>query len=242
MRTGAVLTETRLLYFSRPLLCSHPLRYRLPRPRGMAADLAQVVQAIQALYSPSTPPSVQLTVQHSLTQLQLSPQAWALVGPLIEHPDPAVRFFAASTLGEKIARGWDELEPHDPRRVGTSRGGGDNGLSGPAKELKDSLLGWLAKSAAAAFPPASSAAADAVQGEKPVLRKLTAAATALSLRLQDRWKDWLLEVVMRVAASGARREATLEVLSTAIEQVARAELVGSKRCVPSPRDIALKRS
>ncbi|BGP33834.1 hypothetical protein JCM10296v2_005639 [Rhodotorula toruloides] len=191
----------------------------------MEADLTQVIQAIQALYNPSTAPSLQSTLQRSLTQLQHSPQAWSLVGPLIAHEDPTVRFFAASTLGEKIARGWGEVEP--VQEVGSSRGG-DEELSGPAKELKDSLLGWLAKSAVGAFPPASSAA-EAVQGEKPVLRKLTAAATALSLRLQDRWKDWLLEVVMRVAASGARREATLEVLSTAIEQVARAELVGSKR-------------
>ncbi|KAJ8292724.1 Importin-13 [Rhodotorula toruloides] len=193
--------------------------------RAMEADISQVIQAIQALYNPSTAPSLQSTLQHSLTQLQHSPQAWSLVGPLIAHEDPAVRFFAASTLEEKITRGWGEVE-HVPE-VGSLRGG-DGELSAPAKELKDSVLAWLAKSAVGAFPPAS-AAAQPVQGEKPVLRKLTAAATALSLRLQDRWKDWLLEVVMRVAASGARREATLEVLSTAIEQVARAELVGSKR-------------
>lgn len=62
------------------------------------------------------------------------------------------------------------------------------------------------------------------------MRKLAAAATALSLRVEARWPDWLLEVVMRVAAAGAGREASLEVLATAIEQVARAELVGSKRC------------
>ncbi|BGP26235.1 importin 13 [Rhodotorula toruloides] len=192
----------------------------------MDPDLTQVIQAIQALYNPTTLPSVQSNLQHSLTQLQLSPQAWSLVGPLIEHPDPAVRFFAASTLGEKISRGWGELE--GVSQVGSSRRGDEGELSEPVKELKDSLLGWLAKSAVSAFP-SSSSAVQPIQGEKPVLRKLTAAATALSLQLENRWQDWLLEVVMRAAASGARREASLEVLSTAIEQVARAELVGSRR-------------
>lgn len=73
-----------------------------------------------------------------------------------------------------------------------------------------------------------------VKGEKIVMRKLASAVTSLSLRLED-WNDWLLEVILRVSGDGrsVRREAVLEVLSIAIEQVSRAELVGAKKLVSS---------
>ncbi|GAA6017231.1 hypothetical protein JCM10207_002578 [Rhodosporidiobolus poonsookiae] len=188
----------------------------------MDPELAQVVEAIQALYSPSTPPSTQSTLQTQLQHVQAAPAAWGLVGPLITHPDPSVRFFAASTLQQKLARQWDSLPSagqHDAD---------DDALPAEVRQLKESLLAWIARSAAAAFP-SSAAQRQPEVGEKPVLRKLAAATTALSLRLLDSWSDWLLEVVMRVAGSGAAREASLEVLSVAIEEVSRAELVGSQR-------------
>ncbi|GAA5999141.1 uncharacterized protein JCM10292_001618 [Rhodotorula paludigena] len=188
----------------------------------MEGELAQVVQAIQQLYDPRSPPSLQSTLQQQLQHVQAAPAAWTLVGPLIQHTDPSVRFFAASTLQQKIARSWETLPGLD-----TAAPASGDSLSGQALALKDSLLSWLAASAAAAYPSAAGAAS--TPGEKPVLRKLAAAATSLSVRVEGQWQDWLLEVVMRIAASGAGREASLEVLSTAIEQVARAELVGSKR-------------
>ncbi|BGP18218.1 hypothetical protein JCM10213v2_006275 [Rhodosporidiobolus nylandii] len=189
----------------------------------MESELAQVVHAIQSLYSPSTPPSVQSTLQSQLQAVQLSPLAWGLVGPLIGHDDPSVRFFAAQTLQTKIGRGWESLPVSAPAAE-------EGELPAEVEQLKQSVLSWLAASAAAAYPAGQQPGRS---GEKPVLRKLAAAATALSLRLEDRWKDWLLEAVMRVAASGAGREGTLEVLSVAIEEVARAELVGSKREITS---------
>ncbi|GAA5900459.1 hypothetical protein JCM5296_001552 [Sporobolomyces johnsonii] len=173
----------------------------------MEGELAQVVQALQTLYSPLTPPAVQSTLQAQLQSVQLSPLGWALVGPLLSHPDSSVRFFAASTLQQKLSRQWDSL------------------AEGDYDGLKSSTLGWLASSAVAAYPADGGPGA---QGEKPVLRKLAAATTGLSLRLPE-WDEWLLEVVTRVAASGAGREATLEVLSIAIEQVGRAELPANKR-------------
>ncbi|TNY21281.1 armadillo-type protein [Rhodotorula diobovata] len=189
----------------------------------MEGELAQVVQAVQSLYSPSTPPSVQTALQQQLQHVQAAPAAWTIVGPLLSHPDASVRFFAASTLEHKLSRHWDSLPGLDAALA-------QDGLAGDLLGLKDSLLQWLAHSAAAAYPaPRAAARAPPVQGERPVVRKLAAAATALSLRVEARWPDWLLEVVMRVAAAGAGREASLEVLATAIEQVARAELVGSKR-------------
>ncbi|CEQ40106.1 SPOSA6832_01697 [Sporobolomyces salmonicolor] len=175
----------------------------------MEGELAQVVQALQTLYSPLTPPAVQSTLQAQLQSVQLSPLGWTLVGPLLSYPDSSVRFFAASTLQQKLSRQWDSL------------------AEGDYDGLKNSTLGWLASSAAAAYPANGG---PGTPGEKPVLRKLAAATTGLSLRL-PKWDEWLLEAVMRVAASGAGREATLEVLSIAIEQVGRAELPANKRHV-----------
>ncbi|GAA5872754.1 hypothetical protein JCM8547_006333 [Rhodosporidiobolus lusitaniae] len=191
----------------------------------MQSEVDQVVQVILTLYSPSTPSSLASQLQHHLQLVQSSLSAWSLVSPLISHPDPSVRFFAASTLQNRISRGWDTL-PVTPLQEG------EEGLPREFEELKHSLLTWLAQSAAAAFPPSPSSSSQGHQpvvGEKPVLRKLTAAATALSLRLEGQWKDWLLEVVVKVAGGGAGREASLEVLAVAIEEVSRAELVGSKR-------------
>ncbi|GAA5942346.1 hypothetical protein JCM1841_003527 [Sporobolomyces salmonicolor] len=173
----------------------------------MEGELAQVVQALQTLYSPLTPPAVQSALQAQLQSVQLSPLGWTLVGPLLSYPDSSVRFFAASTLQQKLSRQWDSL------------------AEGDYDGLKNSTLGWLASSAAAAYPANGG---PGTPGEKPVLRKLAAATTGLSLRL-PKWDEWLLEAVMRVAASGAGREATLEVLSIAIEQVGRAELPANKR-------------
>ncbi|GAA5991594.1 hypothetical protein JCM11641_004016 [Rhodosporidiobolus odoratus] len=189
----------------------------------MEEELAQVVQAIQTLYSPSTAPSVQSTLQLQLQQVQLAPAAWGLVGPLIDHEDPAVRFFAASTLQRKVSQQWDTL----PTSHSSSEDTDD--LPSNVQLLKESLLGWLSTSAASAYPAISPDPSNTRSGEKPVLRKLAAAATAISLKVEGRWKDWLLEVVMRVSAGGARREGVLEVLQVAVEEVGRAELAGSKK-------------
>lgn len=175
------------------------------------------------MYDPSTPPSVQSTLQRQLQLVQSSPSAWTIVGTLVSHPDSSVRFFGASTLQQAIARSWHSLDPNDPA---------PRTLTGPVSSLKESLLHWLATSAVVAYPaPHASASGTGTSGEKPVLRKLAAATTSLSLRLGGEWNDWLLEVIMRIAASGAAREASLEVLSTAIEEIARADFVGSQRCV-----------
>lgn len=216
---------------------------------GMEADLAQVVQVgpaplstpselTFALASSSTlstlprllqqinlvsssvckkfvaPSPSQTFLTPTQTQVQSSDAAWSIVGPLLSQPDPSVRFFAASTLQLKISRAWPTLP------------------SLHYDSLKSSLLSWLSLSAVQAYPAHGTARA----GERVVLRKLASAVTSLSLRLED-WEDWLLEVVVRVTAGdgtaggGSGREAVLEVLAVVIEQVARAELVGTKRCV-----------
>ncbi|GAA6064370.1 hypothetical protein JCM10212_004103 [Sporobolomyces blumeae] len=236
----------------------------------MEPELAEVVQAIQTLYSPTTPPSVQQTLESSLQAVQRSPRlGWTLIDPFLRHPDSSVRFFGASTLDMKLSRQWHEVE--DEMRIGSQgRGGGGGGMDDldearardkdqGYERLKEMVLGWIAASAKEAYPASTSSSSSTSSGrtgERPVLRKLASCVTTLSLKLQgDRstistrgmngtsgatssrggapgtggWDDWLLQVIMRIAASGATREATLEVLGVVIEQVARAEMTGSKR-------------
>jgi hypothetical protein len=185
---------------------------RTTLPDGHQALTSSPSQLILALYSPSTSPQDHSHLQLRLQEVQSSQAAWSIVGLLLQHDDPSVRFFAASTLQLKISRSWSTLpeSDHEP--------------------LKASLLSWLALSAAQAYP----AEGEARAGERVVMRKLASAVTSLSLRLKG-WQDWLLEVVVRVSAGDGNRksapEAVLEVLGVVIEQVARAELVGGQRCV-----------
>lgn len=162
---------------------------------------------VQGLYSSNASPQEAHAIQLRLQEVQQSPEAWGLVQPLLEHPDPSVRFFAASTLAVKVARDWATLPPdqHDA--------------------LRKSSLGWLARSAGEAYPGDGGRGRD---GERVVMRKLAGATAGLSLRL-DGWRDWLLEILMRVAGGGAGREAVLEVLEVSIETVTRADLVGATR-------------
>ncbi|GAA6015280.1 hypothetical protein JCM11491_000997 [Sporobolomyces phaffii] len=201
----------------------------------MEAELSQVVQALQTLYSPATAPSVQSTLQSQLLSVQSSPLGWSLVAPFLSHPDPAIRFFGASTLEAKLSKQYDSLSRTERR------------------QLEESLLAWLGASARNAYPAPSpqQGQSAAVSGEKPVLRKLSVAVVTYALKrfgngtnksngrrnrgedddeaAEEPWQDWLLQVVVRIAASGSTREAALEVLSTVIEQVQRAELTGTKR-------------
>ncbi|GAA5841296.1 hypothetical protein JCM3766R1_005019 [Sporobolomyces carnicolor] len=188
----------------------------------MEAEFALIVEALEALYSPSTAPSEQSRIQSQLLSVQSSPLGWSLVPPFLEHQESTVRFFGASTLESKLSKQWDELATSDQ------------------KALKDNLLGWLGNSARAAYP---SITEQGRNGEKPILRKLATAVVTYAIKRepassgkrvqsqegQEAWDNWLLETVVRVAASGSSREAVLEVLAIAIEQVQRAELTGAKR-------------
>lgn len=59
--------------------------------------------------------------------------------------------------------------------------------------------------------------------------------TGLSLRIAPKnWSDWLLETLVRLSASGCSRTGLYEVLTTVIEDVSRADLVGSRRYAHHP--------
>jgi len=171
----------------------------------------------------------QKRLQQALFAAQQSPDAWTLGGQLLSGQDPVrfsplwsrklpaltvrkdinVRFFGAHTLTVKISRDWDTL-PKDHW----------NGL-------KDAMLGWLCESARQAYPLPGS---PSVAGERIVLRKLAVAITSLSFRLvPNEWPNWLLETMLRLSASGCSRIGVYEVLTLVIEEVGRADIIGSKK-------------
>ncbi|KAJ7730125.1 hypothetical protein B0H16DRAFT_1775147 [Mycena metata] len=81
----------------------------LSLPAMSSLDVAHAIALIQAAYAPSTPSSngstaIQ-TLQSTLLAAQRTPAAWALVVPLLSHPDPNVQFFGTHTAHAKIAHG-----------------------------------------------------------------------------------------------------------------------------------------
>ncbi|KAJ7725703.1 hypothetical protein B0H16DRAFT_1593996 [Mycena metata] len=73
-------------------------------------DVAHAIALIQAAYAPASSSSASgtaiQTLQSTLLAAQRTPAAaWALVVPLLSHPDPNVQFFGAHTAHAKIARG-----------------------------------------------------------------------------------------------------------------------------------------
>ena len=68
-----------------------------------------LVQLIQLAYAPSTSqtlPGDQQRLQQELFDIQKHPEAWGLIIPFLEHPDPHVQFFGAHTAQVKIVRDW----------------------------------------------------------------------------------------------------------------------------------------
>ncbi|KAJ7017049.1 hypothetical protein C8F04DRAFT_1406335 [Mycena alexandri] len=74
-------------------------------------DVAHAIALIQAAYAPSSSTGTSSAanaiqnLQSTLLAAQRTPAAWALVVPLLSHPDPNVQFFGAHTAHAKIARG-----------------------------------------------------------------------------------------------------------------------------------------
>ena len=65
-------------------------------------------QLIQQAYTPQANLSSedQKRLQQELFGIQKRPEAWGLVVPFLNHPDPNVQFFGAHTAQVKIARDW----------------------------------------------------------------------------------------------------------------------------------------
>jgi hypothetical protein len=68
--------------------------------------LTTLLQLIQQAYSSAHAQVDQRRIQQELVEIQRRPEAWGLIVPFIEHPDPNVQFFGAHTAQVKIMRDW----------------------------------------------------------------------------------------------------------------------------------------
>jgi hypothetical protein len=73
----------------------------------LVADQVPVQLILQA-YAPTMNLSLedQKRLQGELFEVQKRPEAWGLVIPFLQHPDPNVQFFGAHTIQVKITRDW----------------------------------------------------------------------------------------------------------------------------------------
>jgi hypothetical protein len=68
--------------------------------------LTTLPQLIQQAYSSAHAQVDQRRIQQELVEIQRRPEAWGLIVPFLEHPDPNVQFFGAHTAQVKIMRDW----------------------------------------------------------------------------------------------------------------------------------------
>jgi len=78
----------------------------------MVADQTPIKLILQA-YAPAMNLTLgdQKRLQGELFEVQKRPEAWGLVIPFLQHPDPNVQFFGAHTIQVKITRDWQVFQP-----------------------------------------------------------------------------------------------------------------------------------
>ncbi|KAG8810019.1 hypothetical protein FRC18_004285, partial [Serendipita sp. 400] len=158
--------------------------------------MRQLVLRATTLISEASDPAEQQQRQEELERVVNSPDAWGLITPFLEYDsDPNVQFYGAHILGVKIARAWNTL---------------DTSIHFP---LRDSILELTGR-------------AIALQRPKMVLRRLYIAITAIALKLTTasppQWSDFLTSSLLALQSQGANKEALLEFMTIAVEEVHRA--------------------
>ncbi|KAH8827860.1 armadillo-type protein [Flagelloscypha sp. PMI_526] len=68
---------------------------------------SELIRRAQAPPTPESSPDDLRRMQHDLFEMQKRPEAWGLILPLLQSPDPTIQFFGAHTAQVKIARDWD---------------------------------------------------------------------------------------------------------------------------------------
>ncbi|KAI5120002.1 hypothetical protein M0805_008463 [Coniferiporia weirii] len=166
------------------------------------ADVEHAAILIQSAFVPGQNVEESRRMQQQLFEMQKRPEAWGLVLPLIEHPDPNVQFFGAHTAQVKIARDWDSFPQEH------------------ALPLTFILL------------EACSRVITAGKSKVTLRKFFVAIASlALKIvpGRPQRWPDWILTVVTSLSGSGARPEHILEFLEIASEEVGSSDLVSASK-------------
>ncbi|TDL27101.1 ARM repeat-containing protein [Rickenella mellea] len=162
------------------------------------ADVEQAALLIQTAYTPGHSPEYQRSLQHNLFEIQKRPEAWGLVLPFLEHPDPNVQFFGAHTAQVKIARDWDAF-PQDN-----------------ANELRDFLLEVTGRLAAAGRSKVTL---------RKLFVAISSLALKLVPGSPSKWPDWIVQSVTSLSASGASAENILDFLAIVAEEAESSDLL-----------------
>ncbi|PFH48182.1 hypothetical protein AMATHDRAFT_66058 [Amanita thiersii Skay4041] len=129
-------------------------------------------------------------------------EAWGLVMPLLDHPDPNVQFFGAHTAQVKIARDWESFPS-------------DN-----TESLRDLLIQLTARSVAIGRSKFIL---------RKLFVALTSLALKLVPGRPNRWPDWILACVTAFSGHGASTDHIHDFLAIVAEEVGNADLVGSSK-------------
>ncbi|RPD63454.1 ARM repeat-containing protein [Lentinus tigrinus ALCF2SS1-6] len=158
-----------------------------------------VLRAAQ-VYAPQNhlTPEDQRRLQQELFEVQRRPEAWGLILPFLNNPDPNVQFFGAHTLQVKIARDWDAF-PADS-----------------APQLRDTVLELTGR--------AVSSGQNKVILRK-IFVAITALAIKLHPGTPSRWPDWLRSCIGALSGMGVSREHILDFLAIVAEEMETADLL-----------------
>lgn len=165
-------------------------------------DVQQAAQLIQQAYSSAHAQVDQRRIQQELVEIQRRPEAWGLIVPFLEHPDPNVQFFGAHTAQVKIMRDWDSFPEEN------------------AEHLRDFLLKLTSHSILTG------------KGKvvcRKLFVAITSLALRIAPGSPSRWPDWIVSAVNSLSSSGMPPEQLLAFLTIVAEEVETADLLGSSK-------------
>ncbi|KAG2354786.1 ARM repeat-containing protein [Suillus spraguei] len=171
-------------------------------PHLSPPDVQQAAQLIQQAYSSTHAQVDQRRIQQELVEIQRRPEAWGLIIPFLEHPDPNVQFFGAHTAQVKIMRDWDSFPEEN------------------AEHLRDLLLKLTSHSILTG------------KGKvvcRKLFVAITSLALRIAPGSPSRWPDWIVSAVNSLSSSGMPPEQLLAFLTIVAEEVETADLLGSSK-------------
>ncbi|KAG1744571.1 armadillo-type protein [Suillus paluster] len=171
-------------------------------PKLSSPDVQQAAQLIQQAYSSAQAQVDQRRIQQELVEIQKRPEAWGLIVPFLEYPDPNVQFFGAHTAQVKIMRDWDSFPDEN------------------AEHLRDLLLKLTSHSILTG------------KGKvvcRKLFVAITSLALRIAPGSPSRWPDWIVSAVNSLSSSGMPPEQLLAFLTIVAEEVETADLLGSSK-------------
>ncbi|KAH7927601.1 ARM repeat-containing protein [Leucogyrophana mollusca] len=166
------------------------------------ADVHQAAQLIQQAYLPAhahVSSDDQRRLQQELFDIQRRPEAWGLVIPFLENPDPNVQFFGAHTAQVKIARDWDSFPQEN------------------ASQLRDLMLELTSYCILSGRNKVIL---------RKLFVAIASLALKLAPGSSSQWPDWIVSSVKFLSSRGSASEHLLDYLSIVAEEVESADLLG----------------